>query len=215
MDSLREDLPAAVHTALRKWHAGQQDDLPWAGMLTITARLAESPVPNLDLAVKELLLEALDALDQQAGGDGAQILRLRFLDGHTATGTANRLNLSTDVVYKNQRSAIADLAQLIWQAEVEACSARKTRIVSRLDIKDPPLLFGVSDKLAELRTALTRRGGPWMVVSNLKSGPATGPQTAHLPGRPGLESTSRWGRLVSESRRSPIYLTPATTCSGG
>lgn len=164
MDSLREDLPGAVHTALRKWHTGQQDDSPWTEMLTIAAHLAESPVPNRDLAVKELLLEALDALEQQAGGDGVQILRLRFLDGHTATGTANRLNLSTDVVYKNQRAAIADLAQIIWQAEAEARSTRKTRIVGRLDIKDPPPLFGVNDKLAELGTALTKKDGPWMVA---------------------------------------------------
>jgi hypothetical protein len=63
MDSLRKDLPGAVHTALRKWHTGQQDDSPWLEMLTVSAHLAESPVPNLDLAVKELLLEALDALE--------------------------------------------------------------------------------------------------------------------------------------------------------
>ena len=163
MDSLRENLPGAVHTAIRKWHTGQQDTLPWAGMLTVAAYLAGSPVPNLDLAVKELLIEALSTLEQQAGGDGVQILRLRFLDGHTATGTANRLNLSTDVVYKNQRAAIADLAQILWQREVEARSARKAHIVGRLDAKDPPLLFGVNDKLAELRTALTREEGPWMV----------------------------------------------------
>ncbi|NIV38030.1 MAG: hypothetical protein GWN58_54035, partial [Anaerolineae bacterium] len=47
MNSLRKDLPGAVHAALRKWHTGQQDDLPWAAMLTVTAHLAESPVRNL------------------------------------------------------------------------------------------------------------------------------------------------------------------------
>ena len=103
MDSLRKELPGAVHTALRKWHTGQQDDLPWGEMLTIAVHMAKSPVPNPDLAVKEVLLEGLDTLEQHAGGDGAQILRLRFLDGHTATGTANRLNLTTDIVYKSQR----------------------------------------------------------------------------------------------------------------
>ena len=164
MDSLRQDLPGAVHTALRKWHTGQQDDLPWIEMLTVAVHLAGSPVPNLDLAVKELLIGALNALEQQAGGDGAQILRLRFLDGQTATGTANRLNLSTDVVYKSQRAAIADLAQIIRQAEVEARSARRAHIAGRLDIKEPPRLFGVKDKLAELSTALTSTDGPWMVA---------------------------------------------------
>jgi hypothetical protein len=103
-------------------------------------------------------------LEQQAAGDGAQILRLRFLDDHTATGTANRLNLTTDIVYKRQRAAIVDLANIVWQAEVEARTTRELRIVGRLDIKDPPPLFGVNDKLAELKTALTRKGGPWMVT---------------------------------------------------
>jgi len=164
MDSLRKELPGAVHAALRKWHTGQQGDLPWGEMLTNAVHMAKSPVPNPDLAVKQVLLEGLDTLEQHAGGDGAQILRLRFLDGHTAAGTANRLNLTADVVYKSQRAAIADLAHIIWQAEVEARLTRETRIVGRLDIKDPPLLFGVNDKLAELKSALTRKGGPWMVA---------------------------------------------------
>jgi len=132
-------------------------------MLTISAHLAESPVPSLDLAVKEMLLEALDTLQQQAGGDGAQILRLRFLDGHTAASTANRLNLTADVVYKGQRAAIADLALIIWQAEADARSAHEMRVLGRLDIKEPPLLFGVNDKLDELIAALTSKSGPWML----------------------------------------------------
>ena len=35
----------------------------------------DPPVPNLDLAFRGLLLGALDALEQEAGGDGVQILR--------------------------------------------------------------------------------------------------------------------------------------------
>jgi hypothetical protein len=52
MDALREDLPEAVHTVLRRWHTGQQEALPWSEMLTVTRRLAASPMPNLDLAVE-------------------------------------------------------------------------------------------------------------------------------------------------------------------
>ena len=163
MDLLRKDLPGAVHTALRKWHTGQQDDLPWRDMLVIATRISESPVPNLDLAVKELLLEALETLQQQAGGDGAQILRLRFLDGHTATATANRLNLTVDIVYKGQRAAITELAQIILQAEAEARSAHEMRVLRRLEIREPPILFGVNDKLDELVAALTSKDPPWMI----------------------------------------------------
>lgn len=164
MDSLRKDLPAAIHTALRRWHTGQQEQLPWGEMLTVLLRLAESPVPNPDLAVKEILLEALNTLEGHAGGEGAQILRLRFLDDHTATATANRLNLTEDVVYKRQRTAVADLASIVWQAELEARAIRQARIAGRLEIKEPPRLFGVEDKLAELAAALTTGTAPWLVA---------------------------------------------------
>jgi hypothetical protein len=29
MDVVREELPAAVHTVLRRWHSGQQEEQPW------------------------------------------------------------------------------------------------------------------------------------------------------------------------------------------
>ncbi len=161
---MRKRLLGVVHTVLRRWHSGKQEDLPWVEMLTVAQRLAESPLPDLDLAVKEIVLEALISLEEQAGGEGAQILRLRFLDGHTATATANRLNLTEDVVYKRQRAAISDLAHIIWQAEAEARSVKERRISGRLEIKDPPRLFGTDEKLAQLTTTLTVEGSPWLVA---------------------------------------------------
>jgi hypothetical protein len=133
-------------------------------MLIVAQRLAESPVPSLDLAIKEVLLEALGVLEAQAPGEGAQLLRLRFLDGHTAMATANRLNLTQDVVFKRQRTAIADLAGIIWRAEDEARTNREMRILGRLEIREPPRLFGVTGKLAELQAVLTTDGAPWLVA---------------------------------------------------
>ena len=164
MDALREDLPEAVHTALRRWHTGQQEELPWSEMLIVARHLAASPVPNPDLAVKEVVLEALDTLQAQAGSDAVQILRLRFLDGLTAVATARQLNLSPDIVYKRQRSAIEDLAHVLWQAEAETRRAKQSRILGRLEIKDPPHLFGVDEKLASLTTVLAAEGSPWLVA---------------------------------------------------
>jgi hypothetical protein len=161
---MRKDLLGAVHAVLRRWHTGKQEDLPWGEMLTVAQRLAKSPTPDPDLAAKETVLDALNSMEEHAGGEGAQILRLRFLDGYTATATANRLNLTEDVVYKRQRAAISDLARTIWQAEVEARSIKEKRISGRLEIKDPPRLFGTDDKLADLTTALTTEGSPWLVA---------------------------------------------------
>jgi hypothetical protein len=161
---MREELPGAVHTVLRRWHAGAQEDLPWSQMLTVAQRLAQSPVADHDLAVKEVVLDALRMLEEHAGGDAEQILRLRFLDGYTATAAANRLNLTQDVVYKRQRAAVEDLAKVIWQSELEARAVVEARVVGRLEIKEPSRLFGVEDKLAELTTALTGAGPPWLVA---------------------------------------------------
>ena len=164
MDSLLEVLPEAVHTALRQWHTSPQEDLPWSEMLIVAQHLAESPAPNPDLAVKDVLLEALNAMEEHEGGGAAQILRLRFLHGLTAAATAHRLNLSKDMVYKRQRTAIQDLAHILWQAEVEARSIKSGRILGRLEIKEPPRLFGVDDKLAELTAVLATGAHPWLVA---------------------------------------------------
>jgi hypothetical protein len=133
-------------------------------MLTVAQRLAESPAGDYDLAVKEVVLDSLRMLEEHAGGDAAQVLRLRFLDGYTAAAAANRLNLTQDVVYKRQRAAVEGLAKLIWESELEARAVVEARVVGRLEIKEPPRLFGVDDKLSELTAALSGVGPPWLVA---------------------------------------------------
>ena len=114
---MRDDLPEAVHTVLRRWHSGQQEALPWGEMLTVAQHLAESPLPNPDLSGKVVVLEALVSLVGEAGEDAARIIRLRFVDGLTAAATARELNLSQDVVYKRQRVAIQVIAAP-WREDV-------------------------------------------------------------------------------------------------
>jgi hypothetical protein len=68
------------------------------------------------------------------------------------------------MVYKRQRSAIQDLAGILWQTEAETRAKKRARIVGRLEIKEPPRLFGVDDKLAELTAALATAESPWLVA---------------------------------------------------
>ncbi len=159
-----EDLHQTVHAVLRNWHAGGYEERPWSEMLIVQAHLAGQPMPNPELAVKEVLLEGLDILEQQAGSEAAEILRLRFLDSLTAKSTANRLNLTENVVYKQQRAAIEDLATVVAQAERAARSTQAAHILRRLEIQEPPPLFGVDDKKAELTALLTREGPPWIIA---------------------------------------------------
>jgi hypothetical protein len=164
VEPMPKDLPQAVHTALRRWYTGKQQDAPWRSMLVTARRLGQQPVPDFSLAVNEVLLEALNTLDAQASNTAAQILRLRFLDGLTAKATANRLNLTEDTVSKRQRGAVNRLAGIVWQSEQLARSARAADIESKLEIQHPPRLFGVRDKLLDLRSALEADGPPWLVA---------------------------------------------------
>ena len=157
-------LPGAVHTALRRWYTGNQQDAPWRSMLVTAQHLGQQPVPDFSLAVNEVLLEALDTLASQASNTAAQILRLRFLDGLTAKATANRLNLTEDAVSKRQLGAVKRLAGVVWQSEQLARLARAANVESRLEIQHPPRLFGVRDKLLELQSALEADGPPWLVA---------------------------------------------------
>ncbi len=165
MEPMPKGLPDAVRTALRQWYSGPQEVLPWREMLVVSQHLASASVPDHDVAVKQVLIDALRSMEEQPGGyDAAQVLRLRFLDAVTAAATANRLNLTEDVVYKRQHAALLNLAHVIWQLELEIRAARETQIIRRLEIPEPPRLFGVEDKLAELLAALTAPAAPWLVA---------------------------------------------------
>lgn len=156
--------PGAVHEVLRSWHSGGLAEMPWAGLALVRQRLAEQPLPNLERAIKEVVLDALDRLEQHASRDEARILRLRFLDGLPATAVAHRLNSSVNVIYKIQRVAIEELATILQQAEQQANATRTARVLARLEIQSPPRLFGVADKLAELLVPLTATDSPWLIA---------------------------------------------------
>ncbi len=164
MKPLPHDLPGAIHDVLRGWHHAKDVSPLWRDMLLVRQRLAEQPQPNLTLAVRGLLHDALERLDEQAGDQAARILRLRFLDGRAAVETANALNLTENVVYKEQRRALEMLAQLLWQREEAARVERQARINQRLELREPPRLFGVGEKLAELGALLRAEGPPWLVA---------------------------------------------------
>jgi hypothetical protein len=164
MDPIRRDLPEAIHQALRAWHTGTAPHPIWRGMLIAAHHPAESSASDLNLVVRQLVLTALAGLEERGSKDAAQLLRLRFVECLTAAETAQRMNLTEDVVYKRQRAGLEALAAELWRAESEARVARELRIGNRLEIKVPPRLFGVADKLAELQAVIAGEGPPWLVA---------------------------------------------------
>lgn len=190
MEPMPNDLTGAVHATLTHWYQGEIKPLPWGEMLIVTLRQAEQPTLALQLLVKGVLLDALSVLEQQAS-EQASILRLRFLDLFTAAATANRLNLTVDVVYKRQRSALEHLAAAVWEMEVQARMDRTFRVRERLEIPDPPRLFGVDGKLAELTGALTRGEGGWLTA---------------VVGIGGIGKTSLADAAVRALEQSPVFV---------
>jgi hypothetical protein len=163
MNLTLKELTRAVHIALRRWHSGEIEARPWSEMLVVSKCLGDRAPAALPLAVKEILLGALAGLEQQAGGL-AELLRLRFLDGLPATATANRMNLTENVVYKQQAGALEALAAAVLRAEGEARAGKSARILERLESKEPPPLFGIDEKLSQVVSALSTQAPPWLVA---------------------------------------------------
>jgi hypothetical protein len=87
--------------------------------------------------------------------DAAQLLRGRFLDGQTLDQTAQKRNTNRHVIGRQQKSAIAALAEMVLQQEM----ALQQQLVNEIENHLPPAtydrLFGVEDALAALVEKLT------------------------------------------------------------
>ncbi len=162
------DLATAVHQALRQWYEGYLYVEPWTELLIVEQYLDQQPDKSLgdahNRSVKEILLNGLAELDRQQGNLAAQILRHRFFDQETVIALANRFNRSENAIHHRQRAAINALAEILWKAEEKARAEKILHITERLEIKSPPQLFGISDKLTTLKTVLLNADRPWVVA---------------------------------------------------
>ncbi len=157
------ELVPAVRTALQQWYSGKQPEHVWNDMRIVAACAAQISAPDLGFAVKQIMLDALDTLNRERG-QLAEILRLRFLDDLTAQEVAHQLNLSENVVYKRQQAAIKALAAILWRQEQAARAAHTARICARLELAQPPQLFGADEKLEALVHLLLAPGAPWLIA---------------------------------------------------
>jgi hypothetical protein len=158
----------AVHEALRAWHHGGDaqptllDDLLLVRQRRASMLDSASPLSQR-LATNQLLLDALDKLEQQ-DETAARLLRWRFLDDQTLLMVSHRLNVSEYTVSRLQRSAIAGLASIISEGE----AAARATLVDQLESGLPPptytQLFGVDCLRRELYNLLLARAAPWVVA---------------------------------------------------
>ena len=142
---------------LRDWHAPSPTNHPWQTLALY------APGPSLRAALNRLLLVGLEEL---AKGDAhaAQLLRMRFADEQTAQVAANRLNVVEGTIYKWQRAAVKQLAEVLRRLESEAHSGHQNRLISHLPPATYTRLFGVHAHLDALTDRLLSPGPPWLTA---------------------------------------------------
>ena len=155
------DFPKRVHHALRTWHDPREK-----GALTdlVLAREVASAQRNITArgVSNEILMGGLNRL-RNFDVEGHEILQRRFPNDETAHAVAFRLNVSEDVIFQRQRVALADLAAVIWDQELEARRMQVQRLEPRLEPPTYTRLFGIEDSLAKARTALQLPSEPWIL----------------------------------------------------
>ncbi len=151
-----------IHQALRAYHAQHTnnvlDDLLLAHEIE-----TEREVATPRFVTNQILIDGLDCLKQTAE-QAADLLQRRFLNQETALEVAHSQNLSEDIIFQRQRAAISRLAQVIWTQEMELRQRRARRIEARLDPPTYSRLFGVEEKMAQVRAQLETASEPWLLA---------------------------------------------------
>jgi len=156
------DFPKRVHQALRNWHKQETAD-DWGNLLLLDKIQIQEETASLRLVSNQILIQGLDDL-KRTDPEAVDLLERRFLNTETARGIAYSFNVTDDVIYQRQRTAIETLAQVIWEQEVDLREQQAQRIEARLDVPTYTRLFGVAENLALLQEKIQRRAEPWIIA---------------------------------------------------
>jgi len=157
-----KDFAKRIHQALRAWHSRQVEDTLADLLLAQQIRIKQETV-SPRLISNQILLAGLERL-KQINARGAELLQRRFLDQEKAQKLSVRWNISPDMIFQQQRPAIEQLAEVIWQQELELRQHRLRQIETRLEARAYSQLFGVAEKIAEVRVQLESPSSPWLIV---------------------------------------------------
>lgn len=157
-----KDFAKRIHRALRAWHTRHVEDALADLLLAQQIRINQETVSNR-LMSNQILLTGLERL-KQINAKGAELLQRRFLDQEKAQKLAVRWNVSPDMIFQQQRPAIEQLAEVIWQQELELRQQQLRQIEARLEARTYSQLFGVAEKITEVRTRLESSLSPWLIA---------------------------------------------------
>jgi len=150
-----------VHEALKLWHSAQAEASP-LDYLYLFQQAMHRAADNIHQATNEVILAGLNALEENRGRD-ADLLRLRFLDGHVMHTVANQLNMAESTANKKQRQAIQRLTDIIYEQEQQVRNDRQALLERRLELPTEVPLVGVEGRLDELQDLVTSDQEPWIV----------------------------------------------------
>lgn len=155
-----DDFTQRIHLALRSWYS-QKPEGALESLLLARQIGFDRPTPRL--ASNHILLEGINRL-REYDEEAADILQARFLNQETAQAVGFRRNLSEDVIFQRQRAAVELLAEVIWGLEQVSVKQRKSRVETRLESATYTKLFGVNQKLAEIRSLVESETEPYVLA---------------------------------------------------
>lgn len=151
----------AVHQALQLWHKEPELGSPLANLALVQQRQAVGA--NSRRATNDALAAGLAALAADRERDAA-LLRDRFIEEKTVFVVAHQLGIAEATLYRQQRQAIVQLAQVLLLLEGQALAERQRAWTERLPLATYERLLGVEAHLEHLGAILLTPDAPWVVA---------------------------------------------------
>lgn len=124
---------------------------------------ARQPNTSPKSAVLNLFAHAIQQIEAH-DAQKAAILRARLIDGKTPTVVAKDLNISESDVFRKQRAAIGELAEILVHMEEMVVRERHLEFERRLSAPVHLSLFGIEEHLGKLQRSLLRKEEPWLLA---------------------------------------------------
>ncbi len=163
---------ADLRQAMRQYRAHELGESALARSLhLVPARLQRETLPDTSFhraaALRNILVECLDVLEEQGQAEGAWILRERFIADESVVKVALELSVSEATLHSKQAKAQIALAAILWhkeQAERDRVYAQVQEALRKLPPPTYTRLFGVTDRLNRLLDSLRDTDTRWLIT---------------------------------------------------
>lgn len=152
----------AVLQALRQWHNLTYSE-PTLAELYLVRRHVRETNQLLHHAINEIVGRALTDLAQTHGQE-AELLTLRFLEGHGVEQVANFYNVSISRFHSWQREALSFLTAILNHLENNAWLEQEEELLSRLEAATNNELIGVEAHIAHLLDLVDPSSKQWIIA---------------------------------------------------